>query len=145
MIKYRSRRIQAVIPTASMADIAFLLITFFMVTSVFTVNSGIEYGFSKKEVSSNIKPQESVYVHVRDNGQIEVDFAPVSSMEQLASYIKGKMEQTQYRKPLIIRTDPTAPYGLTVQVLDILKQVEVKNITIPTQTDLEVWKDYFRD
>ena len=138
-------RVSPEIPTSSMADIAFLLITFFMVTSVFTANSGIEYGFSKKEASSNIKPQESVYIHIRGNGEINLDFTPVSSMEQLASYVKGKMEATQGRKPVIIRSDPDAAYGLTVEVLDVLKQIDVKNISIPTQTDLELWKDYFRD
>ena len=35
MIRYRDRKISAIIPTASMADIAFLLIIFFMVCSNF--------------------------------------------------------------------------------------------------------------
>jgi biopolymer transport protein ExbD len=38
MIRYRARKISAVIPTASMADIAFLMITFFMYTTTFSVD-----------------------------------------------------------------------------------------------------------
>jgi len=138
-------KLSSEIPTSSMADIAFLLITFFMVTTVFTAIHGIDYGLPKKETSSNIKPQESVYIHLKASGEITLDFVPVSSMEQLAAYIKGKMEQTQGRKPVILRTDPEVPYGVTVEVLDVLKQLNIQNISIPTQTDIELWKDYFRD
>lgn len=138
-------RMTAEIPTASMADIAFLLITFFMVTTVFTAIHGIEYGMPKREPNSNVKPQESVYIHVMYNGQVQVDFVPIGSMENLAIYVKTKMEQTQGRKPVIIRTDPDAPYGKTVEVLDVLKQLDVKNITLPTEKEIEVWKAYFRD
>jgi biopolymer transport protein ExbD len=135
----------AEIPTASMADIAFLLITFFMVTTVFTAIHGIEYGMPKRERTSNVKPQESVYIHVLSGGQVMVDFVPIGSMENLATYVKIKMEQTQGRKPVIIRTDLDAPYGKTVEVLDVLKQLDVKNITLPTEKEIEIWKAYFRD
>jgi biopolymer transport protein ExbD len=138
-------RMAADIPTASMADIAFLLITFFMLTTVFTAIHGIEYGIPKREPSSNIKPKESVYIHILFNGQIQVDFVPIGSMENLARYIKTKMAQTEGRKPVIIRTDPDAPYGRTVEVLDLLKQLEVKNISIPTESEIAAWKTYFRD
>ena len=37
------------IPTASMADIAFLLIIFFMLTAVYSSNFGLEYGLPKNE------------------------------------------------------------------------------------------------
>ena len=37
------------IPTASMADIAFLLIIFFMVTSVFSATKGLDFTLPKEE------------------------------------------------------------------------------------------------
>ncbi len=86
-----------------MADIAFLLITFFMVTTVFTAIHGIDYG-SPRRMSANIKPQERCTFTSWPARTPR--FVPVSSMEQLAAYIKGKMEPDQGRKPVILRTDP---------------------------------------
>lgn len=138
-------RVSSEIPTASMADIAFLLITFFMVTTVFTATSGIDYGMPKREATTNIQPRESVYIHIRAGGETQVDFRTVIDMDELAGYIKGKLSATQGRKPVIIRCDPNVPYGRMIEILDLLKQLDVKNISIPTETELELWKDYFRD
>jgi len=53
------------IPTASMADIAFLLIVFFMVTSVFSVTRGLEFQLPKQD---NNPPEESkeeaIHIHI---------------------------------------------------------------------------------
>jgi biopolymer transport protein ExbD len=140
---FKRSRIPSVIPTASMADIAFMLIIFFMLTTVFTATRGIEYGLPKNEPITDIQPRESIYIYLRSGGGITVDGAPVRTMEELAGYIQSKMEETGGKKPVIIRTDPSAPYGRTVEVLDLLKLLKVKNISIPTQSDLELWKDYF--
>lgn len=135
----------AEIPTASMADIAFLLITFFMVTTVFTAIHGIEYGLPKKTITSKIQPKESVYIHLLNSGDIQVDFQTVPNLTGLASYVKAKMAETSGLKPVIIRTDLAVPYGRMVEVLDLLKQLDVKKISIPTHSELEAWKDYFTD
>lgn len=126
-----------------MADIAFMLIIFFMLTTVFTATKGIEYGLPKDEPKTNIQPRESVYVYIQSSGGISVDRRPARDMEELAGYIKGKMDETEGNKPVIIRTDPDVPYGRTIEVLDLLKMLKVKNISIPTQSELELWKDYF--
>ncbi len=142
---FKTRRVQSEIPTASMADIAFLLIIFFMVTTVFTATRGIDYGLPQREQTNEIQPKESIYIHIRNTGEMTVDFRPVANLTELASYIKAKMQETGGKKPVIIRTDPDVPYGRTIAVLDVLKVLDVRNISIPTETEVEQWKDYFRD
>jgi hypothetical protein len=48
-MKFRRKRNIAEIPTASMADIAFLLIIFFMLSTTFSVNMGFDFGIPPKE------------------------------------------------------------------------------------------------
>jgi biopolymer transport protein ExbD len=42
-MKIVRRQVPAEIPTASMADVAFLLIIFFLVTSIYSVTRGIQF------------------------------------------------------------------------------------------------------
>ena len=48
-MKIGKRGQEAEIPTSSMADIAFLLIIFFMVTAVFSATKGLTFALPKEE------------------------------------------------------------------------------------------------
>ena len=48
-MKIRKTPEEPEIPTASMADIAFLLIIFFMLTTVFSVTKGLDFSMPKEE------------------------------------------------------------------------------------------------
>ena len=68
-----THRIPPEIPTASMADIAFLLIIFFMLTAVYSSNYGLEYGLPKNEDPVNVQPLESMHVRILAPGQYTID------------------------------------------------------------------------
>ena len=51
-MKVDKKKSEPEIPTASMADIAFLLIVFFMITSVFSVTRGIEFQLPKNDTNA---------------------------------------------------------------------------------------------
>ncbi len=54
------------IPTSSMADIAFLLIIFFMVTSVFSATKGLELALPTDDNSPpDPTPDPAVFIHVQ--------------------------------------------------------------------------------
>ncbi len=144
LFKVKKYREEAEIPTASMADIAFLLIVFFMLTTVFTANKGIEYGIPKKEKNATIKPEESIYIHIKKDGYY-VDFKKFDSIDEISGYIESKMEKTNFKKPVVIRTDPDVNFQKTVTILDLLNQIGVKNISIPTEEEIREWKEYFQD
>ncbi|HUX08763.1 MAG TPA: biopolymer transporter ExbD [Acidobacteriota bacterium] len=48
-MKYKRKKRDTEIPTSSMADIAFLLIIFFMLSTTFSVNKGFDFGIPPKE------------------------------------------------------------------------------------------------
>jgi biopolymer transport protein ExbD len=130
-------RIPADIPTASMADIAFLLIIFFMLTSVYSSNFGLEYGLPKNEPLTEVQPQEAIHIHITGPDQYVVDRRP-ATLPQIAGYLDMKLKQNP-KKPVIVQTDPDVPYQSTIDVLDLCKRLRVESVSIPTNAEVAMW------
>jgi len=133
-------KIPAEIPTASMADIAFLLIIFFMLTSVYSSNFGLEYGLPKNEPLTEVQPQEAIHLHITAPGQYVVDKRP-ATLPQIAGYLDMKLKQNP-KKPVIVQTDPGVPYSATIEVLDVCKQLRVASVSIPTSSEVAMWAGF---
>lgn len=132
------------IPTSSMADIAFLLIIYFMVTVTFTATRGLDFGLPKDDQETEIDPVESVLVEVHASGSLTVDSKPMQ-LAGLLDYLKPKLDQNP-EKPVIVQTDMEAPYGAMVDVLDELRQgrsalglAEEIVVSIPTRREIETF------
>ena len=122
-----------------MADIAFLLIVFFMLTAVFTSTRGLRFQYPKDDPNQlDIQPEEAVHIRIVGEGQFIVDGTPMT-LEQAGGWVQSRMALNP-EKPVIIQTEPDVPYFVMVDVLDLLKQLEVKNISIPTASEIERWK-----
>jgi len=142
-MKLRKEKDKVEIPTASMADIAFLLIVFFMVTSVFSVTRGLEFQLPKNEnTPPDTSQEEAIHIHIIPAGascMFEVDQQPMA-LEEIQIYIEPKLARNP-NKFVIIDPEPDAPYRCMVDAFDELKQSEVKNISIPTQAEKAAWGD----
>tara|TARA_B100000949_G_C14161237_1_gene399191 strand:+ start:521 stop:907 length:387 start_codon:yes stop_codon:yes gene_type:complete len=124
-----------------MADIAFLLIIFFMLTAVFTSTQGLQFAFPKDDPTQlDIQPEEAIHIKVVGEEQILVDKSPMT-LESMEGYVAMKMGQNP-NKPVIIQTLPDVPYYAMIDVLDVLKGLQVTNISIPTEADVERWKAF---
>ena len=134
-------RPQAEVPTSSMADIAFLLIVFFMLTAVFATTEGLQFQFPEDDPTQlDVQPEEAVHIKINGVGNYVVDRTPMTEAE-LGGYVQMKMEQSP-QKPVIIQTNAEVPYFVMIDVFDLLKYLEVQNISIPTQTEVERWKAF---
>ena len=137
----RRLRPRAEVPTSSMADIAFLLIIFFMLTAMFATTQGLEFQFPEDDPTElNVQPEESIHIKILGEGQYAVDKIPMT-LEEMGGYIQLKMEQNP-EKPVIIQTQPQVPYFVMIDVFDLLKYLQVKHVSIPTQTEIERWKAF---
>lgn len=130
-------KVPAIIPTASMADVAFLLIIFFMLTAVYASTRGLLFAYPKED-PANIRPEDAIHVHVRGVGDIQVDRRQ-ATLPEVHAYIQSKMAQAP-NKPVIIETEPNVPYYGMIDVLDILKQLEVRHVSIPTRSEIQRWR-----
>jgi biopolymer transport protein ExbD len=131
------------IPTSSMADIAFLLIIYFMVTTTFAATRGLDFSLPKEEDTPLVDKEESVLIEIQPGGVLLVD-NKVMELDQILDYLKPKLERNPM-KPVIIRPNEMAEYGHMVSVFDELRQandkigIEVKNVSIPTQREVDMF------
>ena len=141
-MKLKKKKGSPEIPTSSMADIAFLLIVFFMVTSVFSVTRGLEFQLPRQQENTESSPEEAVHIHIEKAGSncaFTVD-GELMSLGDIAIYLQPKLARNP-NKFVIIDPAPTAPYRCMVDAFDELKQGDVKNISIPTAVEKASWGD----
>ncbi len=135
------------IPTASMADIAFLLIIYFMVTTVFSATKGMQFELPKDEELETTQAEESIYIQVLPSGQLRVDGNPME-IDAILNYIVPKLRINQ-RKPVIIHPEPNTPYEAMIGVYDELMaskvkmDFEIKTVVIPTQREIQEYIELF--
>jgi len=140
-MKFQRKTPSDEIPTSSMADITFLLIIFFMVTSTFAATRGLDFALPKEDKSPPIvEKEEAVLISIRPGGGLDVD-GKAMGLDGVLPYLKPKLERNP-GKPVIIRPDPSAAYGDMVRVYDLLRRgkdlgVEVRNISLPTQREID--------
>ena len=144
-LSIKKKQIESEIFTGSMADISFLLIIYFMITSAFSATRGLDFALpDENQDTPEIKQEDSIDVYVMPGGQIQVDGKPIA-LEGLLPYVADRLKQNP-EKPVILRTDPQATYGNMITVFDELRQapdkvgIEIKTISIPTQREIEnIW------
>ena len=142
-MKFTKRNVSEEIPTSSMADIAFLLIIYFMITTTFAATRGLDWALPQEDDSPpEVEKEEAVLVEILPSGDLLVDGDPMTEAD-IMDYLRPKLERNP-QKPVIIRPDPNAPYGRMVDVFDTLRQGEQEdnikiNISIPTQREIEMF------
>jgi biopolymer transport protein ExbD len=141
-MRFNRSKVSDEIPTSSMADIAFLLIIYFMVTTTFTATRGLDFAPPKEDDNPPvIEKEDSVLIEIRSDGSLVVDQRPLP-LGELIEYLKPKLERNP-AKPVIIRPEPASPYGAMVDVMDELRQGKEKGlkedvrISLPTQREID--------
>ncbi|MEE2658122.1 MAG: biopolymer transporter ExbD [Candidatus Latescibacterota bacterium] len=132
----RKSRVGAVVPTASMADIAFLLLVFFMVSTVFVRFRGIPVALPEAEKIEKLEMRRHVTsIWVGANGAINIDDATVS-LQQVGDLIHAKLTANP-RLIISIKGDGRAEFGLISDVLQELRKVEALRVNFATDRENE--------
>ncbi len=126
---------KAVIPTASMADIAFLLIIFFMLTTVFRKEKGLKtIQFPQAEQTQRIRKHKHLaYIWISNRGDIFVHDLPVDT-----AFIKRDFQQRLFEDPQLltmIMADKRVKYKYVHMVTEALRAV--KALRVSFRTDFE--------
>ena len=120
---------QPVIPTASMADIAFLLIVFFMVTITFEKDK-TQVVLPKTELRIEV-PKEAAYISVTEAGQIRVTSGEEMSVpvapDDVVTFAANVVQRFPGR-PFVLKADAGVPYRSVDKIIDSLKQAKVELI-----------------
>ena len=120
-----------------MADIAFLLIIFFMVTINFEVDKTQVY-LPKTEIRFEI-PKKAAYISITEAGQIRVSSGeeisvPVPGPEDVLSFAAGVVASDPH-KAFVLKADNTVPYRYVDRVIDALKQAKAEVIYLLSEQE----------
>ncbi len=136
----RSSKVGADIPNSSMSDIAFLLLIFFMVTTAFAAQQGIDFRLPPPPRDREDIPEEeleAITIAVQASGRLVVDGMP-KNLNDLGPYIRPVLA-IKPEQFVIIQMDMDANYGHMMDVLDHLKIIGVQNIALPSRQDMRSW------
>ena len=138
MLTRKKSKILAEIPMASMADIAFLLLIFFLVSTVFDEERGLSLILPAAGETVGVSPKNVVFFLIRETGLVEVKRGESPQIQQITRSEVGAIWRTESAaNPLIIaavKTAPTAPYRYMIDVLDELQRNGAERISLQALT-----------
>ncbi|HDH99775.1 MAG: biopolymer transporter ExbD [Candidatus Latescibacterota bacterium] len=130
----RRSKVEVRIPTASMADIAFLLLIFFMVSTTFVRYRGLPVELPEAEKIQRIETRRNlVYIWITKDGKICVNdmLADLNSLEDMMS---RRMRENP-RTIVSLRADEEVPYGKVSEVLQVLRRAEALRVNFATRKE----------
>jgi len=127
--KRRSKREDAETPTSSMADIAFLLLIFFLVTTTINVDTGIGMTLPpqlEQEEPPPVQERNLLRVLVNARGEVLLDdnMSSVNRIrEEVRTHVLNYGENPDYSDSpsdavISLKTDAQTPYRIYIDVLD---------------------------
>ena len=115
----RKNRIEASFSMASMTDVIFLLLIFFMVTSTFVYPSALEVDLPQSSQQTALKPGTRIYID-KDMvmyGAFGEEEPKALPEEQLLTFLR-LAQQNNPEQFIALYADAAVPYGKIVEVLD---------------------------
>ncbi len=122
------------VPSSSMADIAFLLLIFFLVTTTFPKDKGLAIVLPEEGGEVEISPRNILHIIIRADGLVEVKRGESPQVQTVApDAIEGIWRQDIAENPNLIaavKTYPDSPYRFMVDVLDALHTAGAERISL---------------
>ncbi len=122
------------IPTASTGDIAFLILIFFMSTSIFSREKGLKIVLPEKGAETKIKAENILTVAVNQTGQVLIGDRIVN-VPDVHTLVREELDKNP-ELAVALRVSRSAPYQIMVEVFDQLKIAKAERISlVPVQEE----------
>ena len=135
MIKFK-RRPSVEINSSSMADIAFLLLIFFLVTTTISMDQGLEIVLPSEGNEMKVNPNNITIISINESGKVlfNVRLVKEKSLDQNNIYqIKSLVENELANNEKMIfsvQVTPKTKYSDYIKVLDQIKAAKATKISI---------------
>jgi biopolymer transport protein ExbD len=131
MVFKKKKRQPPEIPLASTADVAFLLLIFFIATTVFSMEEGLTVLLPTKGsqiVKVNVKNVARIVAD--ENGNVTIDKQPIA-IRDIENEVRVRIAEND-KLVISLETHPRAEYGVMVKVLDQLKLAKASRFSLRT-------------
>jgi biopolymer transport protein ExbD len=121
------------VPTASMADIAFLLLIFFMATTIFKLEEGLPVELPRAEAGQRVPRQKITHVWVRTAREMTVDDNLITLVD-IVPILRGKLAD----EPALVtglNIDQGVPWNIAAEVIEMLKEAQALNASFTTERE----------
>lgn len=127
-----NRRLSGSIPTSSMADIAFLLLIFFLVTTVFAKDDGL--ALVLPQATTEVPQRNILHLLVGPTGLVEARMgespqSQIVSADQVGALWRAAVARNA-RLIAAVKVDPDAAYGRMIDVLDQLQGANAERVSV---------------
>ncbi len=134
ILEKKKSKVSDKVPSSSMADIAFLLLIFFLVTTTFPKDKGLAIVLPEEGGEVEISPRNILHIIIQPNGLVEVKRGESPQVQTVSpEAIEGLWRQDVSENPNLIaavKTHPQAPYKFMVDVLDALHTAGAERISL---------------
>lgn len=137
------RKAEAVIPSASMSDIAFLLIIFFMVSTVFNVDIGVVYTLPQAASPEMVEDKMNIHITIpnpKDGGDkiedplnqvtVEGEVIHINNLENEILRLRGERPEIYY---IVLKADESIPFKKINYVMQIIKRTKITKLKLATE------------
>lgn len=128
MLVEKKRKYSAEIPTSSLADIVFLLLIFFLVTTTINTDKGISLLLPASGQTKAVPKKNILNILINDYGEVLLEGEPIQ-----VPFIKTEIEKRiAENKNLIVsvKTTKKTKYEVFISVMDQLKMANATKISI---------------
>ncbi len=115
-----------------MIDCVFQLLIFFMVTTVFAVQSGLKVDLPQA-ATSDAPPEKDLSITISEKGEMDLNGSRVT-MDNLEEQLRVQKDIFG-SKVLIIKADKKTFHGIVVDVMDAAKVVGIDQLAIATEEE----------
>ena len=141
----RQHSMMAAFSMASMTDVIFLLLIFFMVTSTFIFPTALEVNLPQSSEQTALKPSKRVYLD--SEGRIFVSAAgdrepqEVADLDRLLTFLQLAAENPD-EDYIAVYADEDVTYGRLVEVLDLGARNNLKMVLATKPAPATAQPDY---
>ncbi len=130
----KNSKVNDKVPSSSMADIAFLLLIFFLVTTTFPKDRGLAIVLPEEGGEVQISANNILHIIIQPNGLVQVKRGESQQVQVVQpEAVEGIWRQDVSENPNLIaavKTHPDASYRYMVDVLDALHTAGAERISL---------------
>lgn len=123
---------EATLDMTPMLDIVFIMLIFFIVTTSFVKEAGIDVNRPEASQATQ-KPSANIFIAIRENGEVWMDRRQVD-VERVAANLERLLAE-QPTDMVVIQADEGARHGVVVKVMDQVKEAGIAQISIAAEND----------
>ena len=130
------------IPDSSLADMAFLLLIFFMVSTTFPKEKPRKLDFPEAEATQKLDENRKniLHIYLERDGKVFINDALVP-MDQVSAIVAPLYIQTGQRLVTTLRADREVPYQFVNQIQEELQEAGAVRLTFYTNLEQRITRE----